>query len=48
MFMGYAASTRFRAAGFGKRMSAHMPLALLTIVLAVVTIGCGLWTAGMI
>lgn len=48
MFMGYAASTRFRAAGFGKRMSAHMPLAMLTVVLAVVTILCGLWTAGMI
>ena len=48
MFMAYAASTRFRAAGFGKRMSTHIPLALLTVVLAVVTIVCGLWTAGMI
>lgn len=48
LFMAYAASTRFRAAGFGKRMSAHMPLAMLTVVLAVSTIVCGLWTAGMI
>jgi desulfoferrodoxin (superoxide reductase-like protein) len=48
LFMAYAASTRFRAAGFGKRMSAHMPLAMLTIVLAVSTIVCGLWTAGII
>ena len=48
LFMGYAASTRFRAAGFGKRMSTHIPLALLTIVLAVTTIACGLWTAGFI
>lgn len=48
LFMAYAASTRFRAAGFGKRMSTHMPLALLTVVLAVTTIVCGLWTAGII
>ncbi len=48
IFMAYAASTRFRAAGFGKRMSAHMPLAMLTVVLAVSTIVCGLWTAGIV
>jgi desulfoferrodoxin (superoxide reductase-like protein) len=48
LFMAYAASTRFRPAGFGKRMSTHMPLALLTVVLAVTTIVCGLWTAGII
>jgi len=48
LFMAYAASTRFRAAGFGKRMSTHMPLALLTVVIAAVTIACGLWTAGIL
>ncbi len=47
LFMAYSASTRFRAAGFGKRMSTHIPLALLTVVIAAVTIACGLWTAGI-
>jgi hypothetical protein len=46
MFAGYAASPNFRKAGYGMRMSAHMPLGLLTIVLGIITILTGAITAG--
>jgi uncharacterized membrane protein YozB (DUF420 family) len=48
IFAGYAASPRFRKAGYGMRLHAHIPLALLTIVLGLVTIVTGLLTAGII
>jgi len=47
-FAGYSASTNFRKAGYGMRMQTHIPLALLTIVLGVVTILGGMLTAGML
>lgn len=48
LFASYSASTNFRKAGYGMRMQAHMPLALLTIVLGVITILGGMMTAGML
>lgn len=48
LFASYSASTTFRKAGYGMRMQTHVPLALLTVVLGVVTIMAGMMTAGMI
>ena len=48
LLAGYSASIKFRPAGYGARMSAHMPLSLLTVVLAISTIVCGMLTAGMV
>lgn len=48
LFAAYAASPRFRPAGFGKRMSAHMPLAMLTVVLGAITILGGMMYAGIL
>ncbi len=48
LFAGYAGSPRFRKAGYGMRMQAHMPLTLLTIVIAIVAIVTGMMTAGLI
>jgi uncharacterized membrane protein YozB (DUF420 family) len=48
LFTGYSASPRFRPAGYGKRMTTHMPLAMLTMVLGVVTILGGMMFAGVI
>ena len=47
LFAGYSASPRFRPAGYGSRMSAHMPLSMLTVVLGVITVLGGMMTAGM-
>jgi uncharacterized membrane protein YozB (DUF420 family) len=47
-FAAYSASTNFRKAGYGMRMQTHVPLALLTIALGVVTILGGMLTAGVI
>ena len=48
LFAAYSASTTFRKAGYGMRMQAHIPMALLTITLGVITILGGMMTAGMI
>jgi hypothetical protein len=48
LFAGYSASPNFRKAGYGMRMSAHMPLSLLTVVMGLVTIITGALTAGFI
>ena len=48
LFTGWAASPSFRKAGYGMRMESHVPLALLTVVLAVITMIGGMMMAGMI
>ena len=48
LFASYSASPSFRKAGYGMRMQTHMPLALLTIVLGIITILGGMMTAGII
>jgi uncharacterized membrane protein YozB (DUF420 family)/desulfoferrodoxin (superoxide reductase-like protein) len=48
LMAGYSASPRFRKAGYGMRMQAHMPLSLLAIIIAIITIVCGMLTAGFI
>ncbi|MCK5415757.1 MAG: hypothetical protein KAJ35_10285 [Thermoplasmata archaeon] len=48
LFASYSASTNFRKAGYGMRMQTHVPLALLTVTLGVVTILAGMLTAGVI
>ena len=46
-FAAYSANPRFRKAGYAVRMQTHVPLAVLTLVMAVITIICGMLTAGM-
>lgn len=48
LFAGYSGSPNFRKAGYGMRMSTHMPLSMLTIVMGVVTMLTGALTAGFI
>jgi uncharacterized membrane protein YozB (DUF420 family) len=48
LIAGYSASPRFRKAGYGMRMQAHMPLSLLTIIVAIIAIVTGMMAAGMI
>jgi hypothetical protein len=46
-FAAYSANPKFRKAGYAVRMQTHVPLAVLTLVLAVITIVSGMVTAGM-
>ena len=48
IFAAFAANPRFRRAGFGLRMQTHIPLALLTIVIAIIAVVSGMITAGMV
>lgn len=48
LFAGWSASPTFRKAGYGVRMESHVPLALLAIVMAVITMIGGMMMAGII
>lgn len=48
LLTGLAASPRFKAAGYGKRISTHAVMAWLTVFVAIGSAVCGMWTSGML